>query len=172
MKEVFLTPIEMPKPPHHTQVQVKCFTCKHFPVCLIKRDYIRTAVLIEGILGDPPKNYEVEIKNGIHIGGKDIPIYRGDTKYIKLIVKNRDGSDYVPEQGDSIRFAMKEKIEDEEPVLLKQIDPETLILKFESADTKNLPMDSIYIYDIELTRANGDVDTFLKGRVIITEEVY
>jgi hypothetical protein len=46
------------------------------------------------------------------------------------------------------------------------------MLKFESADTESLPMDSIYYYDIELTRANGDVSTFLKGRVIITKEVY
>lgn len=172
MKEVFLTPIEMPKPPHHTQIQIRCFSCKHFPVCLIKKDYMKTAILIEGILGNPPKNYEVEIKEGIHIGTKDIVVYRGDTKYIKLIVKNQDGSDYTYEEGDTIRFAMKEKIEDEQPTLLKQIDPQTLMLKFESVDTESLPMDSIYYYDIELTRANGDVATFLKGRVIITKEVY
>lgn len=172
MKEIFLTPIDVPKPPHHTQIQVRCFTCKHFPVCLIKKDYLKTAVLIEGILGNPQKDYIATEKTVIDTYKDDIVIYHGDTKYIKFIIKNKDGSPYEPQQGDSIRFAMKKHKSDEQPILLKQIDPETLILKFESSDTKELPQRGIYVYDVELTRENGDVSTFIQGRVIITSEVY
>jgi hypothetical protein len=67
---------------------------------------------------------------------------------------------------------MKKNKTDDEPLILRQIDPETMVLKFEPSDTKDLPMDSIYVYDVELTRANGDVSTFIKGRVIVTDEVY
>ena len=172
MKEVFLTPIDVPKPPHHTQIQVRCFTCKHFPVCLIKKDYLKTAVLIEGILGNPQKDYIATEKEIIDTYKNDIIIPHGDTKYIKFIIKNEDGSTYTPEQGDSVRFAMKKNKTDDEPLILRQIDPETMVLKFEPNDTKDLPMDSIYVYDVELTRANGDVSTFIRGRVIVTDEVY
>jgi hypothetical protein len=67
---------------------------------------------------------------------------------------------------------MKKNKTDEETIILRTIDPETMVLNFEPSDTKELPMDSIYIYDVELTRANGDVSTFIKGRVIVTDEVY
>jgi len=38
-------------------------------------------------------------------------------------------------------------------------------------DTKKLAFDT-YKYDIELTKASGDVDTFINGRLKLTEEVY
>lgn len=55
-----LTPIseEMP-PPKHTQLYPRCFTCRHFPVCEIKTDYLKTLTLIEEILGSPCENYEL-----------------------------------------------------------------------------------------------------------------
>lgn len=55
-----LTPIqeELP-PPYHTQIQPRCFTCKHFPICDIKADYLKTLKLIEEVLGTPCKNYEL-----------------------------------------------------------------------------------------------------------------
>ena len=115
MKEIFLTPIDVPKPPHHTQIQVRCFTCKHFPVCLIKKDYLKTAILIEGILCNPQKDYIATEKEIIDTYKNDIIIPHGDTKYIKFIIKNEDGSTYTPEQGDSVRFAMKKNKTDEEP---------------------------------------------------------
>jgi hypothetical protein len=67
---------------------------------------------------------------------------------------------------------MKKNKTDDEPLILRQIDPETMVLKFEPNDTKDLPMNSIYVYDVELTRVNGDVSTFIRGRVIVTDEVY
>lgn len=72
-----------------------------------------------------------------------------------------------------IRFAMKKTYEDEEPLILKTIPNDTLILRLESAETKDLEVSKIpYVYDIELTTVAGTVDTFLSGSLYLTEEVY
>lgn len=77
-----LTPISEPMlPPPHTKVHVKCFTCKKFPVCNIRADYLRTALLIENILGRPCENLELHC---IHPDFKGISI--------------PFGSDYMPEK--------------------------------------------------------------------------
>jgi hypothetical protein len=46
MKERFLTPIKVDEPPRHTQIHPRCFTCKKFPVCRIREDYLKTAELM------------------------------------------------------------------------------------------------------------------------------
>lgn len=77
-----LTPISEPMlPPPHTKVHVKCFTCKKFPVCNVRADYLRTALLIENILGRPCENLELHC---IHpdFKGTSIPF----------------GNDYMPEK--------------------------------------------------------------------------
>ena len=77
-----LTPISEPMlPPPHTKVHVKCFTCKKFPVCNIRADYLRTALLIENILGRPCENLELHC---IHPDFKGISI--------------PFGNDYMPEK--------------------------------------------------------------------------
>lgn len=46
-------------PPEHTQVKLRCATCKKFPICSIRKDYVKTARLIQTILGAPAESYEV-----------------------------------------------------------------------------------------------------------------
>lgn len=58
-KEYFLTPIEIEEPPRHTIVHPRCFTCKKFPVCNIRLDYLKTAYLIEQVLGNPQDDREL-----------------------------------------------------------------------------------------------------------------
>lgn len=56
----FLTPIKTKlPPPKHTEIRPQCFICKHFPVCNIREDYLKTAKLIQEILGDPCEKYEM-----------------------------------------------------------------------------------------------------------------
>lgn len=63
-KEVnFLTPINIDIPPAHTQVWPRCATCKKFPVCNIRLDYLKTLYLIQEILGDPQEDYELHKSN-------------------------------------------------------------------------------------------------------------
>ena len=71
---------------------------------------------------------------------------RGDTFKAQLSLTNEEGQPYEPQEGDVIRFACKKDYS----------DPDTEVL-----------------YDIQLTTAAGEVDTFItKGILTLTEEVY
>ena len=113
------------------------------------------------------------------ISGTTIKMTRGDTLNVKVTI-NKDGEEYVPEEGDVIRFALKSNTlksdnsgyKDEEPLILREIPTDTMLLKLDPADTKELPFGT-YVYDIEITFADGAVETFItKASFKITEEVH
>lgn len=105
------------------------------------------------------------------IKGTTINLTRGDTMNAKITIKKRDGTEYVPEEGDTIRFALNDVYGVDEPLILKGIPIDSMVLTLTPDDTKNLPFGS-YVYDIQLTTKTGDVDTFIaKARCIISEEV-
>lgn len=109
----------------------------------------------------------------IKISGKTIRMTKGDTLEVPVNIMTKEGLVYIPAAGDVIRFAMKKTYEDDEPLILKTIPNDTLILRLESAETKDLEVSKIpYVYDIELTTVTGTVDTFLSGSLYLTEEVY
>ena len=55
--------------------------------------------------------------------------------------------------------------------MVKDIPIDTMKLILEPADTKTLVFGK-YVYDIQLTKATGEVDTFItKGSMKVTEEV-
>ena len=101
---------------------------------------------------------------------------KGDTAIINVSITDVDGSEYVPEDGDKVRFAMKRHYSDPAPVLYIPIPTDTMTLIINPEHTKGLeagPGDVIYKYDIELTKADGTVDTFIpNGNLILLEEVY
>ena len=91
----------------------------------------------------------------------------------------QDGEPYTPETGDQVRFAMRENVLTTSTykewkdayVLTKNIPTDTLILELEPDDTKDLGFGT-YVYDIEITFADGTVDTFItKAQLKLTEEV-
>lgn len=105
------------------------------------------------------------------ITGKRIVLTRGDTLKATVTMLKPDGTEYTPESGDSIRFAMKKSFSDETVLVEKSIPNDTLLLKLDPEDTKNLDFGS-YVYDVQLTYANGDVDTFIdRASIELTEEV-
>lgn len=107
----------------------------------------------------------------VDISGTTITITRGDTLKVYVTPSYKDGTPYEPVEGDSIRFAMKQKLTDTEPLLIKPIPTDTLLLHLEPSITKELAYGA-YVYDIELTHSNGDVDTFItKATLKVTEEV-
>lgn len=53
-----LAPIPPKLPPKHTQIQPRCFTCKHFEMCSFKKDYLKTITLMQNDLGAPQFDYE------------------------------------------------------------------------------------------------------------------
>ena len=105
------------------------------------------------------------------VQGTTITLTRGDTFMALVSITQSDGSQHLPVEGDSIRFAMKKSYEDGEPLLVKDIPVDTMKLILEPGDTKALDFGK-YVYDIQLTKVTGEVDTFItKGSMKITEEV-
>ena len=106
------------------------------------------------------------------IVGTTIYLTKGDTFKRTLTLKNRTtGETYIPVEGDSIRFAAKKKYTDETCLIYKDIPIDTMLLHLEPEDTKNLAKGD-YVYDIQLTYANGDIDTFIdRAKLTLTEEV-
>lgn len=106
------------------------------------------------------------------IKDNDITLVRGDTLLLQIKIM-KQGNPYIPKEGESIRFAMKNRYTDpdEKVVLVKQIPINTLVLELEPEDTKSLPMKSRYVYDIQFTDNEGRVDTFIKGTLTLDEEV-
>lgn len=103
--------------------------------------------------------------------GTTIKLTRGDTLRAVLTIEDGEGNPYTPDPDDVIRFAMKKKYTDASTIIQKTIDNDSLTLEIDPADTKDLNFGS-YVYDIQMTHANGDVDTFIaKGIFEITEEV-
>ena len=113
------------------------------------------------------------------ISGTSITLTRGDTLRIKIKI-TLDEQEYIPVEGDTIRFALKHPTlnskktdyKDTEPLILKAIPINTMILELEPSDTKNLQFGN-YIYDMQITFADGRVDTFItEAKFKITPEVY
>ena len=104
----------------------------------------------------------------ININGTTIEMTRGDTFAADVEILNPDGSAYEVQSGDVVRFAVKSarmragntEYADARPLILKTV--RNLHFQLEPDDTKKLPFGA-YKYDIELTKANGVVDTFINN---------
>lgn len=106
------------------------------------------------------------------VSGTTITLTRGDTFKAQISITDKSGNAYTPEEGDSVRFAMKQAYSDAEPLVVIDIPIDTMILVIQPSDTKSLSFGT-YVYDIELTKANGDVDTFITtSKLKLTEEVH
>ena len=109
----------------------------------------------------------------ISINGTTIEMTRGETLKTYLTLHDAEGDLYTPDPNDRIRFAAKKTYNDAEPLIIKEIPVDSLLLVLNPEDTKPLSAPASYVYDIEITYANGDVDTFInKAKLKLTEEVY
>lgn len=96
---------------------------------------------------------------------------RGDTFRATIVITDEHGEPYTPVTGETIRFAMKKDYSDAECLIEKAIPIDTMEFILEPSDTKELDFGT-YVYDIQITRSNGDVDTFItKASLTLTEEV-
>ena len=88
---------------------------------------------------------------------------------------------YILQGGDIVRFAVKHneyvgvryrELKDAEPLILKTIPNDTQYLELDPEDTKDLGFGE-YLYDIEITMADGTVDTFIADQKFnLTTEVH
>lgn len=93
------------------------------------------------------------------IKGTKITLTKGDSFYCQVAL-TKDGNEYVPQEGDSLRFVMKKHYSDTEAVIEKSIPTATLVLYLSPEDTKSLST-GVYQYDMEITMSDGDIDTFI-----------
>ena len=108
---------------------------------------------------------------GYSISGTTITLTRGDSMVALVSITQSNGYPYIPEEGDKVRFAMKVNYTDIKPLLVIDIPINTMELIIKPEDTADLNFGK-YVYDIQLTKANGLVDTFIpKSTIRITEEV-
>ena len=113
----------------------------------------------------------------VNVRNKTITLTRGDTMRLQVGM-SLDGQPYEPEMGDVVRFAVKhQKLNDEkteyvdpEPLLIKEVPIDTLILELAPDDTKGLGFGA-YAFDLQITFADGTVDTFVSGTLVLTPEV-
>lgn len=107
------------------------------------------------------------------LSGNTIYITRGDTLDLSITIYDQNGEEYTPEEGAVIRFAMKKKYTDTEPLIKKVIPISTMKLRIEADEMKAIPASRTpYVYDVELTLPDGTVDTFIdRQNLYVTEEV-
>lgn len=112
------------------------------------------------------------------IKGTSITLTRGDTLRVKINI-TLDDEEYIPNSGDSIRFALKHPTmnskqtayKDINPLILKTIPYDTMVLQLEPEDTKSLDFGT-YVYDIQITFSDGTVNTFITEAILkLTPEV-
>lgn len=113
----------------------------------------------------------VEIQDNVIVATQGDTVITPIELYLRV---GRELEKYVPSDGDQIRFAIKSSYKDPEPIFVKTIPNDTMILRLESEDTKLLPArKKPYVYDIEITLEDGTVCTFIdRASYISTDEVY
>ena len=100
---------------------------------------------------------------------KRISLIRGDTLKLRIgIIVN--GESYTPASGDAVRFKLKDNFESSDVLITKTIPNDTLLLQLSPSDTAGFRFGG-YDYDIQITFANGDVDTFITGKFEILPEL-
>lgn len=105
------------------------------------------------------------------VEGNTIKITKGDTLMLRIDVQ-RDGEPYEPQEGDRIRFALKSKYTDPDCLILTEIPTDTMVLSIDAETMKTLAVTRTgYVYDIQLTDADGIVSTVVSDRLYTTEEV-
>ena len=106
------------------------------------------------------------------VDGTKITLTRGDT-FAATLALTQAGEPYTPVEGDSIKFGIKKALNvsrtayiNPEPLLEKAIPITDMTLRLAPRDTEPLPFGS-YFYDIEVTLANGTVDTVINNAIFL-----
>lgn len=102
----------------------------------------------------------------------NITLTRGDTLTVQIALR-RGTQTYTPEEGDAIRIACSNDYYGEvlyDLMFEAPIPDDTLTVTIPASTTKGLDY-GVYNYDVEITHADGCVDTVLSAKLIITGEV-
>lgn len=103
----------------------------------------------------------------LEINDNTIRFTRGDTVRLEITVSNPDGTVYKLKEGDLIEFTVK-KNTDSKVEIIKKSGTDIVI---EPEETTGLEYGK-YMYDVQVTFADGSIDTvILPSPFIILEEV-
>lgn len=98
-----------------------------------------------------------------------IYITRGDSAVLSCDITKKDGSKYTLQEGDVLEFTIKRNASTKEVVIHKVI--EDGVFKLEPSETEGLAYGT-YKYDVQLTFADGSVDTIITpSDFVVLEEV-
>lgn len=98
-----------------------------------------------------------------------IYLTRGDTAYIEVDLTDENGNAIELEDDDQLIFTVKYSTSKKNALLTKTVNEGLVTLSPD--DTSDLDF-GCYVYDIQLTRSNGDVFTIVEPTLFkITEEV-
>ena len=89
-----------------------------------------------------------------------IRLTRGDTARLEITIENSlDGTEYLMDPNDILTFTIKKSVKDSESLVNKESRGHNAF-HIEPNDTSELSFRK-YFYDVQLTRANGDVYTVI-----------
>lgn len=98
-----------------------------------------------------------------------ISLTRGDSAFLNVEITNDEGETYELEHGDVCEFTVKKYTSSENVLIQKEVLNGEI--RISPDDTKNLEYGQ-YVYDVQVTMANGDVATVIPPTPInICEEV-
>jgi hypothetical protein len=92
---------------------------------------------------------------------------RGDSAFFDVEIQHGDKA-FQPMDGDVLNFSVKRTPNDEEYCIKKSFSPAEPIV-IEPADTKDMAFGR-YMYDVQLTRANGEVYTIVEPKHFYVKE--
>lgn len=96
----------------------------------------------------------------LKVSGTKITINRGDTAFLTVNVRDKEGQPYELQENDSLWFAVKRKITDEDYA----IAPKKLsgnVIEILREDTIYLDF-ATYVYDVQLVNGKGYTSTIIQ----------
>ncbi len=91
---------------------------------------------------------------------------RGDTLVFKIAL-TKDGKDYVLSDGDKLTFTVKKTTTDTDALISKDVT--SGVITIDPSDTAKLDYGT-YVYDVQLTTADGKVDTVVPPHQFILKD--
>lgn len=108
------------------------------------------------------------------INGTNLKMIRGDSESITLKIEHSDSTPYDFQAGDIVYFTVKQRANTKEIILQKiltHFPDNQAIIEINPEDTSELAFRK-YVYDIQLTQADGRVKTVVPMSMFeILEEV-
>lgn len=102
------------------------------------------------------------------VENNSITITKGDSGRINLKFLNKDGTEYVPNDGDEVLFSVKRRAESFCPIVFEK---EGTTIALSSEETQKMPSGE-YVYDVVIKKSTGERYTAIQGKLQIRKAVH